>query len=58
LVLLLSNPSTSNNADEDYAQVDPFIVSDDPTVDNIFRFQGYQIFQLKDETVSSFNWKI
>ncbi len=53
LVLLLSNPSTSNNADEDYAQVDPFIVSDDPTVDNIFRFQGYQIFQLKDETVSS-----
>ncbi len=53
LVLLISNPSTSNNANEDYAQVDPFIVSDDPNVDNVFRFEGYQIYQLKDETVSS-----
>lgn len=54
LVLLISNPSTSNNADEDYAQIDPFIVSPDTvTWDNVYRFEGYQIFQLKNLTVSS-----
>ncbi|MBL4586020.1 MAG: T9SS type A sorting domain-containing protein [Flavobacteriales bacterium] len=54
LVLTLFNPTSSNNANEDYAQVDPFIALDPPTItDNIFRFEGYQIFQLKDETVSS-----
>lgn len=54
LVLLLSNPSTSNNANEDYEQIDPFIVGPDTVVwDNIYRFEGYQIFQLKDLTVSS-----
>ncbi|MDP6908566.1 MAG: T9SS C-terminal target domain-containing protein, partial [Flavobacteriales bacterium] len=55
LVLTLYNPSSSNNATEEYAQVDPFIVDLDGTVDNIFRFEGYQIFQLKDESVSSSN---
>jgi hypothetical protein len=54
LVLTLTNPPSSNNANEDYAAVDPFIVSPDgQTWDNVYRFEGYQIFQLKDETVSS-----
>lgn len=55
LVLLLSNPTSSNNANEDYAQIDPFIVplEEGQDIDNIYRFEGYQIFQLKDETVSS-----
>ncbi|MFM1875861.1 MAG: hypothetical protein RL266_1598 [Bacteroidota bacterium] len=56
LILTLTNPPSSNNAGEDYAQVDPFIVSPDgvnPPWDNIFRFEGYQIFQLKDASVSS-----
>ncbi len=51
LILTLTNPPSSNNANEDYAAVDPFIP---PVFDNnIYRFEGYQIFQLKDETVSS-----
>ena len=51
LVLSIYNPTSSNNADEDYAQIDPFI----PRLweNNIFRFEGYQIFQLKNATVSS-----
>lgn len=56
LILTLVNPPSSNNANEDYAAVDPFIVSPDgvnPPWDNVYRFEGYQIFQLKDETVSS-----
>lgn len=54
LILTLFNPPSSNNSNEDYAQVDPFITSPDgETWDNIFRFEGYQIFQLKDNTVSS-----
>lgn len=54
LILTLVNLPSSNNANEDYAAVDPFIVSPDSVVwDNVYRFEGYQIFQLKDETVSS-----
>ncbi|MCF8276504.1 MAG: T9SS type A sorting domain-containing protein [Flavobacteriales bacterium] len=54
LILTLSNPSSSNNANEDYAQIDPFIppaFSGDGR--NVFRFEGYQIFQLKNSSVSS-----
>lgn len=54
LVLTLYNPSSSNNANEDYAQVDPFIPPAYSTGGkNIFRFEGYQIFQLADASVSS-----
>ena len=51
LVLSLFNPPSSNNANEDYAQIDPFIPP--AFTNNVFRFEGYQIFQLKDATVSS-----
>lgn len=54
LVLTLFNPPSSNNADEDYAQVDPFIPpAFSANEGNVFRFEGYQIFQLKDASVSS-----
>lgn len=56
LILTLINPPSSNNANEDYSAVDPFIVTpgtEPEPWDNVYRFEGYQIFQLKDETVSS-----
>lgn len=54
LIISLYNPPSSNNATEDYSEVDPFIVNVDnnPNFDNKFRFQGYQVFQLIDGTVS------
>lgn len=53
LVLTISNPTVSNNYNEKYAQADPFIIGEG--LDNVYRFQGYQVFQLKDATVSSSN---
>ena len=46
------------NAPEDYTQEDPFIVcpiGDDGTTENCdtrYNFQGYQVFQIKDKSVS------
>jgi hypothetical protein len=57
LILYLTNPSTGNNTAEDYSVEDPFIISPDSIAgtpqdwDKNYRFQGYQIFQVKDETV-------
>ncbi|MAR66304.1 MAG: hypothetical protein CL833_03520 [Crocinitomicaceae bacterium] len=57
LILYLTNPVTSNNAAEDYEVRDPFIIVPDSLIgtpeewDTRYRFQGYQIFQVKDETV-------
>jgi hypothetical protein len=58
LLLYLSN-STGNNVGEDFVKEDPFIVTPDNLLqqgiiwDNEYRFQGYQIFQLADGTVSA-----
>ena len=52
LILTLSNAPNSNNFNEEYIEADPFIVSSDPNADKKFRFQGYQIFQLKSNQVS------
>jgi hypothetical protein len=51
LILLLENPVSSNNYQESYAEVDE-IISPEPTVDRVYRFEGYQIFQLKSQDVS------
>jgi hypothetical protein len=51
LILTLSNPINSNNFNEEYQEYDPFIVSSDTNVDKYYKFQGYQIFQLKDNKV-------
>jgi hypothetical protein len=52
LILTLSNAPNSNNFNEEYVEADPFIVASDPNADKKFRFQGYQIFQLKSNQVS------
>lgn len=53
LIFTLYNPLGSNNENEDYVEVDPFIVATDSAQgDNKYRFQGYQVYQLVDKTVS------
>ena len=53
LVLMLDNPSSSNNYKEKYNVADkigiPFDTLEDGTViDKFYKFEGYQIYQLKD----------
>jgi len=48
LVLMLDNPSGSNNASESYAVADEVNITD-PGVDNVYNFEGYQIYQMIDE---------
>jgi hypothetical protein len=52
LILTISNSSNSNNYNEAYTELDPFIVAADPAADKTYRFQGYQIYQLKNKNVS------
>jgi hypothetical protein len=55
LVLMLSNPVNSNNYREKYKQEDKVGIPDPiggGTYDKFYRFEGYQIFQLKDASVS------
>jgi hypothetical protein len=57
IIIYLTNKKTSNNYLEAYNEWDPSIVSPDSLsgsarYDSLYRFQGYQIFQLKDATVS------
>ncbi len=52
VILTLSNPSNSNNANEEYIERDPFLVSSDSAADFNYRFQGYQIYQLVSNNVS------
>jgi hypothetical protein len=50
LILYITNPLGSNNYNESYHEVDPTIP---PTAsDREYRFQGYQIFQVANSTVS------
>jgi len=53
-IFQISNPENSNNYLEQYVDQDPFIVcpTEEPDCDLMYRFQGYQVFQLKDNTVS------
>lgn len=52
LILTLSNATNSNNFNEEYIEFDPFISTPDSTADRFYRFQGYQIFQLKANDVA------
>ena len=57
IILYISNRKSSNNYKEEYKEFDPSIISPDSLTgnkryDSLYRFEGYQIFQLKDETVS------
>ena len=49
LILVIENPISSNNYQEAYEEEDEINISD-PTVDRFYRFEGYQIFQLKMKT--------
>ena len=51
LIIMLENPSSSNNYREGYEEIDEINIPD-PTVDRKYRFEGYQIFQLKSTDVS------
>lgn len=50
LVLTITNPFGSNNFNEEYTELDPTIPED--ASDRLYRFQGYQIYQLRDNLVS------
>jgi hypothetical protein len=54
LILYLSNRPApySNNYLESYSEIDPLIIDTAGTLDVTYDFEGYQIFQLKDPTVS------
>ena len=49
LLIYISNKPTSNNYLERYTEYDPLIAKGD----SLYHFEGYQIFQVKDSTVSS-----
>ncbi|MEY3074393.1 MAG: hypothetical protein RJB25_24 [Bacteroidota bacterium] len=51
LILMLDNPISSNNHQEEYEELDEINITD-PTVDRFYRFEGYQIFQLKAQDIS------
>lgn len=53
VILMISNPSNSNNPKEDYAEFDPFIVAEDSTADKYYRFQGYMIYQVTGPAISA-----
>jgi len=54
LIFYLENSESSNNYKEQYQEVDPTIVSPiGLSYDSIYTFQGYQVFQLANATVSS-----
>jgi len=54
LIISIYNDQASNNQDEDYIEFDPFLanVDLDSNFDANYRFQGYQVYQLADKTVS------
>ena len=49
LILTWSNPSTSNNYNENYSED----YDESSGADKPYTFQGYIVYQLKDETVSA-----
>ncbi len=56
VIVFISNSPSSNNFGEGYQEYDPNIPQPNPNneserSDSLYRFEGYQIFQLKDATV-------
>ncbi|MCW3071357.1 MAG: hypothetical protein JWO44_1247 [Bacteroidetes bacterium] len=49
LIFSLAQTTTSNNIGENYQEKDPYVLTGS---DTLYRFEGYQVFQLKDPTVS------
>lgn len=55
LIITLSNQESSNNYEDKYEEIDPTILStpDFTVTDNKYKFEGYQIFQVKHESVGA-----
>ncbi|HSG67897.1 MAG TPA: T9SS type A sorting domain-containing protein, partial [Bacteroidales bacterium] len=55
LIFHIWNKPNSNNYLEGYMEEDPFILcpDNDPDCDKYYKFQGYQVWQLRDHTVSA-----
>lgn len=66
LILTLHNPEISNNHNEEYEEIDPFIqdsiiesrpdsLGGDTTIaaDRTYEFQGYKVYQVSDESVGA-----
>ncbi|HCY23010.1 MAG: hypothetical protein A2W93_08620 [Bacteroidetes bacterium GWF2_43_63] len=54
VILYLSNHVTSNNYQDKFEEVDPSIVSPSGySYDSLYRFEGYQVFQVTDPNVTS-----
>lgn len=49
LIFSLSQNIVSNNNGENYSERDPYVLTGP---DTLYKFEGYQVFQLKDATVS------
>lgn len=54
LIISIFNDKSSNNFNEQYQELDPFLINPDgiEDFDNYYRFQGYQVYQLADANVS------
>ncbi len=58
LIIYLKNPKSSSNYNEEYIEKDPFIAVPDSLIgtpnewDVNYRFEGYQIYQVKNKEVS------
>ncbi len=63
IIVYITNPSTSNNYQDKYAEVDPFIIIPDTLNGQVlteqektelatYKFQGYKVYQVIDNTVS------
>ncbi len=55
IIIYLANKPNSNNYEDNYKEIDPNIVTtpgQNPRYDSTYRFQGYQIFQMKNATAT------
>jgi hypothetical protein len=57
LLVYIDNPKSSNNYQEKYEEFDPNLIQPNPAdetlrSDSLYRFEGYQIFQLADASVT------
>jgi hypothetical protein len=52
IIVYITNSTTSNNYREQYKELDPQIKAVSNDYDPYFTFEGYQIFQVKDATIT------
>lgn len=52
-ILLTNDPEVSNNAGQEYAEID--LLAPDGVSDSLYRFEGYKVYQLRNSSVSLAN---